>query len=117
MNAPLIEVKGLTRRYGDNCALDNIDFSAGAGRVYGLVGANGAGKTTLLKHLLGLFRAQAGTVRVFGLDPVAHPVEVLGRIGFLSEDRDLPMWMRVDDLLRYTAAFYPAWDPAYAAKL
>ena len=44
-------------------------------------------------------------------------IEVLGRIGFLSEDRDLPMWMRVDDLLRYTAAFYPSWDASYATAL
>ena len=64
--------------------------SATAGQVYGLVGANGAGKTTLLKHLLGLLRAATGSVRVFGLDPVRDPVGVLGRVGYLSEERELP---------------------------
>src|SRR5438309_3522237 len=87
------------------------------GAVYGLVGANGAGKTTLIKHILGLLRAESGSVRVFGLDPVADPVAVLSRIGYLSEENDLPGWMRVDELLRYTRAFYPAWDTAYAEKL
>jgi ABC-2 type transport system ATP-binding protein len=81
------------------------------------VGANGAGKTTLIKHILGLLRAERGAVRVFGLDPVADPVGVLSRIGYLSEENDLPGWMRVDELIRYSRAFYPAWDDAYAEEL
>jgi ABC-2 type transport system ATP-binding protein len=56
-------------------------------------------------------------VLVFGLDPVAHPVGVLGRIGHVSEDCDLPGWMRVGELMRYTAAFYPRWDHAHAGRL
>jgi len=55
-------------------------------------------------------------VRVFGFDPVEDPVAVLSRTGYLSENRDLPAWMRVDELLRYTAAFYPKWDMAYAER-
>src|SRR5204862_490194 len=80
------------------------------GVVYGLVGANGAGKTTLIKHILGLLRAESGSVRVFGLDPVADPVSVLSRAGYLSEDPDVPGWMRVDELIRYSRAFYRSWD-------
>jgi ABC-2 type transport system ATP-binding protein len=87
------------------------------GSVFGLVGENGAGKTTLIKHILGLLRAEAGTVRVFGADPVGDPVSVLGRIGYLSEQPDLPGWMRVDELIQYTRAFYPQWDDAYADEL
>ncbi len=56
-------------------------------------------------------------MRVFGLDPVAEPVAVLSRIGYLSEENDLPGWMRVEELMRYTRAFYPAWDDAYAEEL
>ena len=56
-------------------------------------------------------------MRVFGLDPVADPVGVLSRIGYLSEENDLPGWMRVDELIRYSRAFYPAWDDAYAEEL
>jgi ABC-2 type transport system ATP-binding protein len=87
------------------------------GGVYGLVGANGAGKTTLIKHILGLLRAESGSVRVFDRDPVADPAGVLSRIGYLSEENDLPGWMRVDELMRYSRAFYPGWDDAYADEL
>jgi len=113
----VIEVEGLSRRFGRKQALDDINFEVPEGIVYGLVGGNGAGKTTLVKHLLGTLKAQTGSVRVLGHDPVAHPVEVLSRIGYLSEDRDLPGWMRVRDWLRYSEAFYPAWDRAYAERL
>ncbi|AIE85884.1 ABC transporter ATP-binding protein [Fimbriimonas ginsengisoli] len=113
----IIEVRNLVRTYGKRRALDNIDLTLEQGTVLGLVGQNGAGKTTLIKHLLGLLRAEQGTVRVFGKDPVSDPPGVLSRIGYLSEEGDLPLWMRVDDLMRYSAAFYPTWDAAYAEKL
>ncbi len=113
----VIAVAGLTRRFGNAIALDGVSLELPRGAVYGLVGANGAGKTTLIRHLLGLLRAEAGSVRVFGLDPVQEPVAVLSRIGYLSEENDLPGWMTVDELLRYTRAFYPAWNDAYAEEL
>jgi len=113
----IISVSELTRRFGATTALDAVSLSLPRGAVYGLVGANGAGKTTLIRHILGLLRAQGGSVRVFGLDPVADPVGVLSRIGYLSEENDLPGWMRVDELVRYSRAFYPAWDDAYADEL
>src|SRR5881396_1567630 len=87
-------VESLSRRFGDKLALDNLSLGVPRGAVFGVVGANGAGKTTLIRHLLGLLRAQSGTVRVFGLDPVKDPVGVLSRIGYLSEENDLPGWMR-----------------------
>ena len=114
---PVIEVAELTRRFGARTALSSVTLSLPRGAVYGLGGANGAGKTTLIKHILGLLRAETGSVRVFGLDPVAEPVAVLSRIGYLSEENDLPGWMRVDELIRYSRAFYPAWDDAYAEEL
>ena len=113
----VIEIRGLSRQFGRSLALSEVNLTLPAGVVYGLVGGNGAGKTTLIRHLLGLLRAQSGTVRVFGLDPVQQPVAVLSRIGYLSEDRDLPEWMRIDELLAYTAAFYPSWDADYARRL
>src|SRR5438309_1879484 len=115
--AQIVEISGLTREFGNNLALINVSLNVVRGRGLGLVGENGAGKTTLIKHVLGLLKAERGSVRVFGLDPVADPVGVLSRIGFLSEHRDLPAWMRVGELLRYTQAFYPNWDPAFAEEL
>src|SRR5947199_4075324 len=117
VNEAVIEVTELTRRFDSRTALDSVSLAMPRGAVYGLVGANGAGKTTLIKHILGLLRAESGSVRVFGLDPVADPVAVLSRIGYLSEENDLPGWMRVDELMRYSRAFYPAWDDGYAEEL
>jgi ABC-2 type transport system ATP-binding protein len=112
-----VAITDLSRRFGSKVALDNVSLYVPKGGVFGLVGENGAGKTTLIKHILGLLKAETGTVRVFGLDPVADPVGVLGRIGYLSEQPDLPGWMRVNELVRYTKAFYPSWDSAYAEEL
>ena len=106
MTTKVVEVSGLSRRFGQHVALDEVSFEASEGRIYGLVGANGAGKTTLIKHLLGLLRVKSGSVRIFGLDPVRNPVAVLRRIGYLSEERELPGWMRIDELMRYTEAYH-----------
>lgn len=113
----VVSINGLTRRFGNRTALDDVSLHVPKGSIFGLVGENGAGKTTLLRHVLGLLRPESGTVRVLGLDPVAEPVEVLSRTGYLSETRDLPDWMRVGELLRYTRAFYRTWDAPYAESL
>jgi ABC-2 type transport system ATP-binding protein len=115
--APVIEVHDLVRRFRRAEALDGVSLSVPRGCVYGLVGENGAGKTTLIKHILGALKPQRGTVRVFAKDPVKDAVAVLADIGYLSEGRDMPGWMTLRQLLRYTAAFYPKWDPAFAAQL
>jgi ABC-2 type transport system ATP-binding protein len=112
-----VQIRDLSRQFGSKLALDAVALEIPAGLVFGLVGENGAGKTTLLKHILGLLKPESGSVRVFGHDPVTNPVEVLRRIGFVSENRDLPAWMRVSELLRYMQPFYPAWDCQYAEQL
>lgn len=117
MAEKIVEARGLTRRFGNAQALVDVDYDVTAGKVHGLVGPNGSGKTTLIKHVLGLLRPSAGTVRVFGVDPVRDPVGVLGRIGYLSERRELPDWMTVGELVRYTRAYYPGWDDDYANEL
>ena len=114
---PVVEIAEVSRRFGAKLALDRVSLTIPTGGVLGLVGENGAGKTTLIKHVLGLLRAESGRVRVFGLDPAAEPVPVLAQIGYLSEEPDLPGWMRVRELLRYVQAFYPAWDERYAEQL
>jgi ABC-2 type transport system ATP-binding protein len=110
-------VKGLSRRFGRKLALDDVSVEVPKGRVYGLVGENGAGKTTLIKHILGLLVPTAGSVSVFGMNPVTEPERVLARIGYLSENRDLPNWMRISELIRFTRAFYPDWSRDYAEEL
>jgi ABC-2 type transport system ATP-binding protein len=113
----VIDIRHLTRRFNDQPALQDVTVQIPRGRVFGIVGENGAGKTTLIKHILGLYRAQQGSVSVFGMDPVKHPKEVLSRIGYLSEQPDYPEWMTIAQFMNYMAAFYPNWDRQYAAKL
>ena len=113
----ILQIDGLSRHFGEQIALDNISLSVNKGQVFGIVGENGAGKTTLIKHLLGQYIAQQGTVRLFGLDPVEEPEKVLSKIGYLSEEPELPAWMTVKELLNYTSAFYPNWDHQYASEL
>ena len=117
MADPVVQVEGLHRQFNQKVALGGVSLEIPCGCVYGLVGENGAGKTTLLKHILGLYKPQQGAVRVFGISPVEQPVQVLEQVGYLSEDRSLPTWMSIAELLNYTAAFYPTWDPAYATEL
>src|SRR5690348_18069611 len=93
----IIEINGLSRKFDTKVALNDVTLQVPRGRVFGLVGENGAGKTTLIKHILGLLRAESGMVRVFGTNPVADPVGVLGRIGYrgsiVSTSYSLPLLM------------------------
>ncbi|MBN2311564.1 MAG: ABC transporter ATP-binding protein [Candidatus Hydrogenedentes bacterium] len=115
--APVVAVDDVVRRFKRHTALAGVSMRVQPGRVFGLVGENGAGKTTLIRCMLGLLQVHGGRVRVFGRDPVADPVGVLRQVGYVSEDRDLPDWMRVGELIRYTQAFYPDWDEDYAEAL
>lgn len=117
MNSPVLQAAQLGRVFGSTAALVDVTFEVPEGAVLGLVGENGAGKTTLIKHALGLLKPQQGSISLFGLDPVRHSAEVLGRIGYLSEQRDLPLWMEVREAIHYWSAFYPHWDRGYAADL
>jgi ABC-type Na+ transport system ATPase subunit NatA len=114
---PILVVDNVSKSFDGVRAVNGCSLTVREGAITGLIGPNGAGKTTFIRHLLGAYEAEAGTVRVFGLDPVRNPVAVLGRIGYLSEDRDLPLWMKVRELMAYTAAFYPDWDAAYGEEL
>lgn len=112
-----IEIKNLTRKFRRKMAINDMSLTIPTGCVYGLLGANGAGKTTLIKHLMGSYIPQEGSVRVLGLDPTKHPKDTLRRVGYLSEDRLIPKWMTVAELMKFKRAFYPNWDPDFAEKL
>ncbi len=104
---PPVQIEALKRRFDARVAIDELSLDVPRGRVFGLIGGNCAGKTTLLRHVLGALKAQTGSVRVFGLDPVTRPIAVLGRISYLSADRSLPNWLRVKQLMQCTQAFFP----------
>lgn len=117
MSDLVIQTENLCRSFRGRAALTDVNLEVSRGQVLGLVGENGAGKTTLIRHLLGMLRPTSGAVRVFGLDPAANPETVLARIGYLSEDRDMPLWMRIRDYLGFRSAFYPSWDQTWCDQL
>ena len=84
-SAPIIEVRGVVRTFGELRALDGVDLVVEPGIVYGLLGPNGAGKTTLIRVLATLLRPDAGTVRVAGVDVVADPDAARARIGLAGQ--------------------------------
>src|SRR5271156_6372830 len=112
---PAISVTGLTRRYYDEVALDDVSLTVGAGTITGLLGRNGAGKTTLLRILAGQEFPSSGSVRVLGAPP-AENEGVLRRLAFVREDQVYPE-IKVGQALRAASWFYPNWDPALASSL
>ncbi|HYY08450.1 MAG TPA: ATP-binding cassette domain-containing protein, partial [Actinomycetota bacterium] len=78
-----IRTAGLEKRFGQTRAVDGLDLSVAEGEVHGFLGPNGAGKTTTLRILLGLIRADGGTVRVLGLDPATAPRQIRAASGVL----------------------------------
>jgi ABC-2 type transport system ATP-binding protein len=85
-----VELRGLVKRYGDLVAVDDVDLTVERGDVYGYLGPNGAGKTTSLRMMLGLIRPTAGSVRVFGRDPVQTVRALDGVAGFVEAPRFYP---------------------------
>src|ERR671914_595692 len=100
---PLVEARGLTKRYGDLVAVDRLSFGVGAGEVYGLLGPNGAGKTTTILMLLGLSEPTKGEAEVVGLDPARFPLEVKRRVGYLPDNVGFYATLTGRENLRYTA--------------
>jgi ABC-2 type transport system ATP-binding protein len=99
----MIEVVGLSKRYGDRTAIDGVSFTAVPGQVLGFLGPNGAGKTTTMRIITGYLPATEGTVTVAGFDVFEHSAEVRRRIGYLPENPPLYDDMSVVPYLRFTA--------------
>ena len=100
----MIEVTGLTKRYRDRVAVDDLTFSVPEGEILGFLGPNGAGKSTTMKILTGYLPATSGTVKVAGFDVFEEPYEVKRRIGYLPETPPLYPEMTVKAYLRFVAS-------------
>lgn len=105
----MIDVKGLTKRFGTVTALDNISFQVDSGSIFGLVGSNGAGKSTFLRTAAGIYRPDAGSVLIDGGEPFEN-LSVKENVCFIS---DYPFFPRTATLLDMADLFshtYPHWD-------
>lgn len=105
-----IQTHDLTKRYRNVQALDHVNLEVQEGSVYALVGPNGAGKTTGIKILMNLIVATSGEAQVLGMDCKQIRGLAYRQIGYVSENQDIPEWMRVGFLLEYLRKFYPTWD-------
>ena len=112
-----IRTDGLVKKFRGVEALRDLNLVVPEGAVYALVGPNGAGKTTAIKILMNIFRATSGRAEVLGFDSTRLAGQKLASIGYVSENQDLPEWMRVHDLLGYLRPFYPSWDRSLEDEL
>jgi ABC-2 type transport system ATP-binding protein len=101
-----VEVEGLTHRYGDRLALDNVRFSVEEGHIFGLVGPNGGGKSTTFRVLSTLTVPTSGSVRIFGVDILKEPHLVRRKIGVVFQSPGLDKKLRVLENLRYQGRLY-----------
>jgi ABC-2 type transport system ATP-binding protein len=105
-SSPLIEARGLSKRYGSFVALDRADFVVQPGRIVGLIGPNGAGKTTALRAVLGLTTYE-GELHVLGREPFAERALVMQDASFIADVAVLPAWMRVQQAIDFVAGVHP----------
>jgi len=102
----VIEVRNLTRRFGDFTAVDAVTFDVGRGEVFGFLGANGAGKTTCIRMLTGLLAPSAGSATVAGHDVEREPGEIKKRIGYMSQKFALYEDLSVKENARFYGGIY-----------
>ncbi|MDY0168099.1 MAG: ABC transporter ATP-binding protein [Thermoguttaceae bacterium] len=113
----VIAARDVQRRFPGKHVLRGADLEIPQGAVVGLLGKNAAGKSTLIKCILGLLRIDGGTMHVFGEDAWWLSAESKARLGYVPQEVKLYPWMRVRQMIAYTAAFYPAWNTALVDRL
>lgn len=112
----LVSAQGVSKRFGDVRAVDDVSFDIEKGKIMGLIGPNGAGKTTLLKAVLGLTDCD-GQLSVLGLDPFRQRRQLMQNICFIADVAVLPRWIRVSQLLDFVAATHPNFSRSKAEEL
>ena len=110
----LVEASGLTRRFGDVAAVSDVSFTVRRGEMFGLIGPDGAGKTTTLRMVLGLLKADGGSVRTCGLDPFRERRRLSGKVGYLSQKFSLYGDLSVDENVAFFAEVHDVRE--YAPK-
>ena len=100
----MIEVKGLTKKFGHKAAVDNLSFSVQKGEVLGFLGPNGAGKSTTMRMVTGFLPVTAGDIEICGISMIGNPTEAKRRIGYLPESAPLYNDMTVKGFLKFCAS-------------
>ena len=114
----IVDFNNVYRAYTQGTdVLAGVTFSIESGQVVGLLGKNGAGKTTLLRIAMGMIDAQQGAVQIFGLDPRIQPIDVKSRVGYVSEEQILPLYLRVDQVIALHKGIFSTWDDELARSM
>ncbi|ULA64816.1 MAG: ABC transporter ATP-binding protein [Nitrospira sp.] len=106
MSSPVLEVRTLTKRFGDFTAVNGISFALQPGEILGVLGPNGAGKTTTMHMLLGLITPTSGTISMFGMDLETHREAILQQVNFSSTYMSMPQSLTVEENLWVVARLY-----------
>ncbi len=106
MSPPIIEARGLTRRFGDFVAVDSVDLSVEPGSIFAFLGANGSGKSTTMRMLIGLLTPTAGTIVVDGIDVIRSPRRVRDRVGYMGQKVSLYQGLSLRENIEFYAGLY-----------
>src|SRR5436190_24213757 len=106
MPAPIIRTRGLTKRFGDFTAVDDLSIEVTPGTIFAFIGANGSGKSTTIRMLIGLLRPTAGTIEVDGIDVSAHPRRVRDRIGYMGQRVSLYQGLTLRENVEFYAGLH-----------
>jgi ABC-2 type transport system ATP-binding protein len=110
MTEAAIIIEDLHFAYGRKSILRGVNLEVPAGSIFGFLGRNGAGKTTTIKHLLGLLKPSSGQCRVLGHDAAKESMAVRREVGYMAEDQQMYGWMRISEIIKWVASFYPGWN-------
>jgi ABC-2 type transport system ATP-binding protein len=116
MNEPAIDLQAVCKSFGRTDVLRGMTLQVARGKTFAFLGRNASGKTTTIRLLLGLLKRDDGAIRVLGFDPQLDPLALRRRVGYLAEDQTMYGWMRVEEIVRFVAPFYPTWDHDLALK-
>jgi ABC-2 type transport system ATP-binding protein len=114
---PAIALSGVHKRFRRTHAVRDLDVEIPRGTIFGLIGPNGAGKSTALKMMMGLLRPTEGSISVLGRDPLRDPVWVRQRVGYVPELHHIYRWMRVEQVIGFSRAFFEKWSDEKCAVM
>lgn len=113
----IIEIKNLTKVYGKNRGIQDINISVKEGEIYGFIGPNGAGKSTTIKILLNFIYPTSGEVSIFGMDSVKESEKIKEYIGYVPSEVRYYDDVKVKDIIKYAQSFYPKSNKEYVDRI
>lgn len=106
----IIEIKNLSKTYGNVRALDGLDLTVKEGDIYGFLGRNGAGKSTAIRILMGITKPTKGTVNLFGKALGKNHIKLRQKVGYVAQEQNFYGWMTPVTIGEFISGFYPTWD-------